>query len=103
MPGLRSYTEGQQVTLLATVVDAHDASKPVVSIGGHHTALDLVHLDAADTNPDRPLTQEELDREEQAVAKVEPEGDGNVNQPPAPVQTEIDEPADGASGGSEAI
>lgn len=72
MPGLRTYVKGQRVTLEVMVVDAHDLGNIVVSFGGKlDTAIPLVALDAADTNPERPLTPEEVDRAEMDRVETE--------------------------------
>lgn len=57
--GKRVYVTGQDVLLRVTVVDGHDKGNPVVALGDGRYAIARDHLDAADLDPERPMTQEE--------------------------------------------
>lgn len=61
--GVRVYKKGDLVECLLEVVDDHDRGHPVVSFGGKlDMPIPLAALDAADQNPERPETQEDIDR-----------------------------------------
>ncbi len=67
--GLREYHDGQQLRLRVRVVSAKDKGGIVVDMGGLHMPIPHRHLDAADTNPQRPMTPEEQDRAEMEAGK----------------------------------
>lgn len=66
MPEPHAYTKGQRINLDAIVVEASDSGMPVIDLGGFRVAVERRALDAADTNPHRLPTREELDRAELA-------------------------------------
>lgn len=79
MPRPFVYKNGQELVLKAKVIDARDASNPVISIGAYHFSIPQLNLDAGDTRTTgRELTDEELDHAQ--IKKAQQDADAEARR-----------------------